>query len=155
MGVFSGNYSAGQTGGPGAFASSVFNMFGTALTNEGILMQSRGRARGLRKQAEASEFQALDVAQGMEFESRMRNLAQREAEGEQRAIYGALGLSTTEGQPVENLAEMAKMMNLNKLMARRNSRLQIYGLREGAKELRRASKQERKAGTLAALSNFF
>lgn len=131
-----------------------FSYVGSALKAFGAYQAGKAQAAGYKHERQRATFAAGEVERASRYDSWRMALNRRQALGSQRATYAALGLSTTEGTAIDNLAEAAKMLTLDKLMMQRGAKIEAQQHREDAKFYRKAEKAAKKSGTLSAISSF-
>lgn len=147
----------GGGGGMSGFGGSLFmggQVIGKALSAYGAYQAGKAQAAGYKHERQRATFAAGEVERAARYDSWRMALSRRQALGSQRATYAALGLSTTEGTAIDNLAEAAKMLTLDKLMMQRGAKIEAQQHREDAKFYRKAEKAAKKSGALSAISSF-
>ena len=114
-----------------------------------------GYVQGLGYDYEANK--SLQAAELIEkqwgYESWRRDLASRRFLGTQRAGFGAAGVELS-GSAIDDLAESAKMMTLDKLMGGWMTTIAAAQHRADAKFNKWAGKSARQTGVLSGIGNF-
>lgn len=93
----------------------------------GSIFQGEANAAAARYNAQVSQQNAVIARQQGQAAMQAQQRSSARAIGQALALYGASGVATDSGSPLDVLADSARMAELNRLTIQYNSELKSYG----------------------------